>query len=342
MRQKEKKRIVTIGGGTGHFTLLTAIRKLREEFPGFDVTAIVAATDSGGSSGRLRVERGMLPPGDINQCLLALSRSANQEALIELLRRRFPGTKGKGRLGGHSVGNFLLTMLVEHTGDFMRGLTGMHHILDVDGEVLPVTLEDVQLCAESERGTKYEGEANMDTRGEKALREGRTPSPLRRVWLNKDVRAHALVLRRIREADTIILGPGDVWTSILPSLLPGGMQEAIASSGAKKILVTNIMTKFGETDGYDVQHFLAVVEEYLGKGTIDVVLYNDRLLPKQILDRYAKEKRFPVGIANIPQEGKPQFVGANLASVSTLARHHPQKLALALENIVHPIFFATS
>ncbi len=337
---KKRGRIVTIGGGTGHFTLLTAVQLLRKEIPDCDVTAVVTATDSGGSSGRLRVERGMLPPGDINQCLLALSRSKNQEALIELLRRRFPGTKGKGRLGGHSVGNLLLTMLVEHTGDFMRGLAGMHQILDVDGEVLPVTLENVQLCAESERGTKYEGEANLDTRGEKALREERTPSPLRKVWLSKSVRASPLVLRRIRKADAIILGPGDLWTSILPSLLPGGMAEAMASSSATTVLITNIMTKFGETDGYDVQRFLTVVEEYLGKGTIDVALYNNRLLPKKILDRYAKEQRFPVGIAEVPHEdaeGKPRFVRANLASASTLARHDPQKLAFALDNILHPI-----
>lgn len=327
---------MTIGGGTGHYTLLTAVQLLRQEIP-CDVTAIVTATDSGGSSGRLRVEQGMLPPGDINQCLLALSRSEHKEVLIELLRRRFSGAKGKRRLGGHNAGNLLFTMLVKQTEDFMRGLAGMHEFLDVDGEVMPVTFEDVQLCAESERGTKHEGESNLDTRGERALREGRTPSPLKRVWLNKDVRAHPKVLRRVRNADVIILGPGDVWTSILPSLLPGGMAEAMAASSATKILVTNIMTKFGETDGYDVQRFLSVVEKYLGKGTIDVVLYNDRPLPKKILDRYAKEQRFPVGIADIPQEGKPRFVAANLASASTLARHQPQKLALALENILHPI-----
>lgn len=333
---KKRRRIVTIGGGTGHFTLLTAIRKLREEFPGFDVTAIVTATDSGGSSGQLRIERGILPPGDIIQCLLALSEFPHRDALTEFLRRRFSGRKGRAKLGGHSVGNLLLTMLAEHTGSFADGLSAMHRILDVRGEVLPVTSEDVQLCAALEDGTELVGEATIDTRGKKAIEAGiATLSPMQRVWLNKEVRADALVLKRIREASAIVIGPGDLWTSILPTLLPKGVSEAICSSRAMKVFATNIMTKFGETDHYTVLRFLTVLTEYLGGEAIDVVLYNTARLQRPIVDRYAEERAALVAVGEIMKLNRPFFHGANLVSRSTLARHSAAKLAIALEEIVH-------
>lgn len=332
---KKRRRIVTVGGGTGHYTLLTAIRRLREEFPGFDITAIVGATDSGGSSGRLRIERGILPPGDIIQCLLALSELWYKDMLTEFLRRRFSGRKGRGKLGGHSVGNLLLTMLAEHTGSFAQGLAAMHRILDVRGEVLPVTSEDVQLCAALDDGTELVGESVIDTRGKKAVEAGVTAlSPIKRVWLNKDVRADPLVLRRLREASVIVIGPGDLWTSIIPALLPKGVAEAIRSSHVMKVFVTNIMTKFGETDDYTVLQFLAVLEEYLGGDAIDVVLYNTARLQRPIIKRYAKERAALVAVGEIAQRDRPLFHGANLVSRATLARHSERKLAYALEGIL--------
>lgn len=338
---KKRRRIVTIGGGTGHFTLLTAVRQLREEFPGFDITAIVTATDSGGSSGRLRIESGILPPGDIVQCFIALSELWYRDPmLIEFLRHRFSGQKGPRKLGGHSVGNLFLTKLKEHTGSFAKGLAGMRQALKVvRGEVLPVTSEDVQLCAAFDNGAELVGESLIDTRGKEAIETGvATLSPITRVRLDKDVRADKLVLKRIREASAIVIGPGDLWTSIIPALLPQGVAEAIHASRAMKVFVANIMTKFGETDGYDVQRFLAVVEEYLGAGAIDVVLHNTARLRRSIIKKYAKERAAPVLVGDIEKRDRPLFHGANLVSRATLVRHSATRLAIALEDILRAQF----
>ena len=320
---KSNKRVVTIGGGTG---LYTALMGLKRYF--FRPTAIVSMADDGGSSGRLRDEFGHLPPGDVRQCLIALSANRHVSRTIrQLFEYRFD--KGEG-LEGHSVGNLLLTALTEITGSTERALEEASQLLNVAGRVLPVTTDDVRLCARLRDGTIIVGERHIDVRTVKP--EVR----IDHVYLTPVARIHPEADEAIREADVIVIGPGDLYTSVLPNLLVDGVPEAIRSSKATKIYVCNLMTKKGETDGFAVSDFASEIGSYLGGvGHIDLAVANRKQIHPGLAERYRSEDAVPV----VLDRDRCDAIGlrvleGDVLEEGTLVRHAPDALAkLILEAV---------
>ncbi len=267
------KNIVIIGGGTGTFTLLSGLRK----FPSNN-TVIVSSADDGGSTGILRKELGVMPPGDIRQCLVGLSYTQNE--MKELFNFRF----NTGSLKGHSVGNIILAALEKIAGT-EEGINIASKMLNVRGQVLPVSLTPTTLSANLKNGKTLFGEHNIDDQDSSKHKA----VSIKQLHLKPNVAANPKVITAIKSADAIVFGPGDLFTSILPNILVKGVSEAINKSSAKKILVTNIMTKFGQTDGFSASDFVVEMEKYL-KGKIDVVLANNKKPNAEVLKKYAKEK----------------------------------------------------
>ena len=270
------KTIVIIGGGSATFNMLKGLR----QFPTNNIV-VVSTADSGGSTGLLREELGVMPWGDVRQCLMGLSYTV--PALCDLFKYRFE----KGSLKGHSTGNIILAALEKITGSPEAAIAEAARLLNVRGEVLFASKHPTTLSAELVDGTTIVGEHEID----EPLTKKRSPIKLLKL---SPAEANPRVINAIGRADAIILGPGDLFTSTFPNLLVPGIAEAIENSPARKILVTNIMTKLGQTDGFTASKFLSVVNEYIsgGKTTahIDTVIVNTKEPPKLILDRYAKEK----------------------------------------------------
>ena len=268
-------KIVAIGGGTGLSMLLRGIKKYTN-----NVTAIVTVGDDGGSSGRLREEMGILPPGDIRNCIAALAD--DEDMITELFQYRFKNGEG---LEGHSFGNLFLTALCAITGDMVRAVKESSNVLNIRGVVLPATLDDMKLAAVFEDGKIVHGESNIPEAHGKIKRLFTEP---------EHCKALPEAITAIKEADLIILGPGSLYTSVIPNLLVDGIVEAITKSTAKKIYVCNIMTQPGETDNYSVaSHVNALISHAGGKKIIDAVLVNDSL-PDNISEGYAKSGSIPV------------------------------------------------
>ncbi len=310
------QRIVTIGGGTGPFALLSNLKR----YP-CSITAIVSMADSGGSSGRLMDEFGQLPFGDLRQALVALSRRAS--LWREMFGFRFPlgpgdpaqsvtpasqlHTDGDERercsdyppepgarqreVSGHNLGNLIISALEYlNDGDLLGALDDAQDLLETAGSVLPVTLGHATLCAQLTNGDVLHGETTIDTRG---LRDGGSLPAIERIFLREDVSACEPALHAIRRADVIILGPGDLYTSILPNLVVRGVSEAIRESGAQTVYVCNLMTKHGETDGFHASDFVREVHRYLG-GEVDRVILHNGLFPPQLREHYAAQQQYPV------------------------------------------------
>lgn len=268
-------KIVAIGGGTGLSMLLRGIKKYTN-----NVTAIVTVGDDGGSSGRLREEMGVLPPGDIRNCIAALGD--DEDLITELFQYRFKNGEG---LEGHSFGNLFLTALCAITGDMVRAVKESSKVLNIIGVVLPATLDDMKLAAEFEDGRVIHGESNIPEAHGKIKRLFTEP---------EHCEALPEAILAIKEADLIILGPGSLYTSVIPNLLVNGIVEAISKSKAKKIYVCNIMTQPGETDNYSVaSHVNALINHAGGKNILDAVLVNN-VLPDNISEGYAKSGSIPV------------------------------------------------
>ncbi len=268
-------KIVTVGGGTGLSTLLRGIKDYSA-----NITAIVTVADDGGSSGRLRREIGVLPPGDIRNCLAALA--SEEKLLTELFQYRFRAGDG---LVGHSFGNLFLTAMSEVTGDLERAIAASSQVLAVQGLVLPATLTDVHLWAELADGRCIEGESNITKAGGKIVKIGCTP---------ENPSALPKVLQAIEEADYIVIGPGSLYTSIIPNLLVSEIAEAIASRNIPSIYVCNIMTQPGETTGYSVADHIHAIDVACGKRLFDTVLVQSKSPSAQALVRYAQENSHPV------------------------------------------------
>lgn len=315
-----RKRIVVIGGGTGTFTVLSGLKK----YP-VDLTAIVSMADDGGSTGVLREEFGILPPGDVRRALVALSRHPDK-LLAELFNYRFK----EGGVHGHSFGNLMLTALERITGNFETAVATAGRLLDMCGNVVPVTLSNVRLHAELADGSVIAGEGNIDMpRHNGAL-------AIRRVWLTPRARGNPRALEAIRRADMIIVGPGDLYTSIIPNFLVPGVRKAFLQSKAKRIYVLNIMTKYGETHGFSAMDFLNALEEYTAHGAFDVLLANSEPLAPSRIRRYAKEHAVPVSHADLPAHhtgSGTEIVRARLLRAGPLARHDSAKLARSLMHI---------
>lgn len=274
MKKNIKKKIVVIGGGTGTFVVLSGLKK----YP-VDLTAIVTMADSGGSSGVLRDELGVLPPGDIRQCLVALSQS---EALW---RKLFVYRFENGCLRGHNFGNIFLSALekVSH-GNFEKAVEKAGEILDIEGRVLPVTLTKTDLAVELENGQRIFGETNIDEPKHNGFLK------IKKAWLQPAAKINPKVKEEMQKATAIVLGPGDLYTSIIPNLLVKEVSLAIRKSAAKKIFVMNLMTKFGQTTNYKASDHLNDLEKYLGKNILDCVILNTKKPSGRALQWYAKQK----------------------------------------------------
>lgn len=267
------KSVVTIGGGTGQFTLLSGLKK----FP-VNLTAIVSMADDGGSTGVLRDELGVLPPGDIRQCLVALSEAES------LMRELFNYRYEQGGLKGHNFGNIFLSTLEKITGSFEESVRVAGMVLATRGTVIPVTTGNVALiCGHGEKACV----------GEHAINDATLPD---RETLRLEPAAYAnpKAVAAIEAADCIIIGPGNLYCSILPTLLVKGIPEAIVRSNACVVYNCNLMTKKGHTDGFSVADFADEIERFLGKGRLNFVTYNDKAPEKDLLVRYAEEDTFPV------------------------------------------------
>lgn len=268
-------KVVAIGGGTGLSMLLRGIKKYTN-----NITAIVTVGDDGGSSGRLREEMGILPPGDIRNCIAALAD--DEDLITKLFQYRFKNGEG---LAGHSFGNLFLTALCSITGNMVKAVKESSNVLNIRGVVLPTTLDDMKLAAEYEDGTVVKGESNIPEAHKRIKRLFTEPA---------DCRALPEALTAIAEADLIILGPGSLYTSVIPNLLVSGITDAIEQSQAKKIYVCNIMTQPGETDNYSVaSHVNALLSHANGRRILDAVLVNNSL-PANISEGYAKSGSIPV------------------------------------------------
>ncbi len=285
-------KIVVIGGGSGISVVLRGIKKVTEE-----VTAIVTMADNGGSSGKLRKDFGMLPPGDIRNCILSLSET--ESFMHDLMQHRFKD----GVFKGHSLGNILLAGLVDMTGGFENALIHMHDIFAVVGKVIPVTLEDVHILAELASGEIIYGESEI------AETVKKTSDRIARVKMVPDtISTTPIVCKSIKEADIIMLGPGSLYTSVIPNLLVGGVVEAINDSNAKVVYCANLFTQAGETIGYSVSDHLEAIEKHAGD-IIDAVIVNNGTVEENLYQKY-REKH--ADIVLLTDEERLEIISAGI------------------------------
>lgn len=313
--------IVAIGGGNGLSTLLEGLKRYvnaYETTPTWikHLAAVVAVSDDGGSSGRLRDELQMLPPGDIRNCMVALSEDSH--LLSQLFQHRF---RGNGELGGHSFGNLFLAALSEITGDFSEAVKLSSEILVSKGHIYPATMEDVRLTAELENGEIVRGETNVAKVGSriKDLRlEPETCHPLPET------------LTAIKRANIITVGPGSLWTSLLPPLLVKDVSKSIAESSAVKVFICNLMTQPGETEGFSAKKHLEVIKKYAPEIEFDYIIVNNHPIKQKQAERYQNQGAEQIGISDSISpdtiEGT-KLVYGNLLDEGKKVRHNPEKLA---------------
>ena len=315
MRLQQGYKVVAIGGGTGLSTLLRGLKRKTS-----NLTAVVTVSDDGGSSGRLQKELGVLPPGDVRNCLVAL---ADDEAMVtELFNYRF--SEGEG-LSGHSFGNLFLAAMSGITGNFDKAIKESSRVLNIKGRVLPSTLGIVRLCARLEDGTVVEGESTISTSGQR----------IKQVFFDPPYAAPlAEVIAAIGEADAIVLGPGSLFTSIVPNLLVDRIAREVAASGAVKIYVCNVMTQPGETDGMTASDHVQALLDNAGAKICDYVIVNDEP-PSKLREVYAKEGQIPVtaDVDRIRELGMTP-VRAQMISETVNVRHDPEKLGQQVLGVI--------
>jgi uncharacterized cofD-like protein len=320
-----KKKVVVIGGGTGTFTVLSGLK----EYP-LDLTAIVTMADDGGSTGRLRDEFGVLPPGDLRQCLVALSGAP--AVMRELMNYRYD----RGELAGHNFGNIFISTLEQVTGSLDKALELGGEILRIEGRVVPVTLSKVTLIATLKNGKILRGESTLSDY-QLVSRFG-----IEDITLTPKPKANPKALKAIAEADVIIVGPGNLYASLIPNFLVPKIGDALARSKAKKIYVANLMNKNGHTDEFAVSDYIRQLERAIGKKHVfGSVIYNTKLPARELLRKYADEGE-PVRLTERCRAGKYDLIGTNLLAGElaktakkdliqrTLIRHDPARLARVL------------
>lgn len=308
-------RVVVIGGGTGLSTLLKGMKVYTT-----NLTAVVTVSDDGGSSGRLVRDFEVLPPGDIRNCLVALARS--EDLIASLFQYRFD--KG-GDLVGHSFGNLLIAALTEITGDFLQAIEEVSKVLAITGEVLPSTCEKVMLKASFTDGQTIRGETRISGYG-RHIQEISLEPP--------SVSPPPQVLERIASADCIVIGPGSLFTSLIPNLLVHDICRAINASSAQVVLVSNIMTQPGETDGYNVSDHVRAIFKHSSLTRIDSVVYNDSPISPARLKRYASRGSAPVLLDEDCAELPCRMVSTDLVTDDGLIRHDPQRLSLKIMELI--------
>jgi uncharacterized cofD-like protein len=306
--------VVAVGGGTG---LGVVLRGLKRRVASGDLAAVVTVTDDGGSSGRLRRDFGVLPPGDIRNCIVALAD--DEDLLTRLFQYRFANGEG---LSGHSFGNLFLTALTGITGDFYQAISTAESILSVRGRILPATLTDVRLRGLGRSGKLYEGESAIGNSGEDLAALHLEPAA---------PAAFPAALEALEAAACIVLGPGSLYTSILPNLLIPGIQAAIRRSAARVVLPLNLMTQPGETDGMSGMDHLAALDRLVGLDLVDTILVNDALPSPALLEHYAETGSRPITVdLEALQEQGIEVVHRDLLAPGELIRHDPVKLAEAV------------
>lgn len=298
------KKLVTLGGGGGHSQVLRALKSIAD----IQITGICPSTDSGGSTGVLQKEYGGSGyTGDLTKCIIAL---CNDEILAKALLYRYEN----GPLHSHSVKNLLFHAL-EKVSNTEQALEAMWKVCGLDAHrIVPATNEKTELCASLSMGNTISGEANIDAIAKNPLWNPNVHS-ISDIYLKPQVGASHLATDAVTDADYIIVCPGDLYSSVIPTLLPGGMKEAVQESKAKIILILNIMTKQGETDNYTATDFVEKIEKYLGRKT-DYVIYNDAPIPDHILLKYSLERKVELGLLENPNDS--QMIPAPLARISEL------------------------
>ena len=328
----KNKNIVTIGGGTGSFTLLSGLKK----YP-VNISAIVSMADDGGSTGVLRDELGVLPPGDVRQCLAALSESS------DLMRQLFNYRFESGKLEGHSFGNLFLSALEKIAGGFQKGVEEAGQILNIKGKVVPVTESDVTLVMKLINGKILNGEDEINHNFD--IEE----IGIQKFFLKPEPKANPKALESIKEADAILIGPGNFYCSILPNLLVKAISIAIKKSKAKIIYICNLVNKKGHTEDFDLDRYAEEVEKYIGKGRIDYVVYNIEKPNQKLIKKYLRksEKLVPfreragnkrdykVVKANVLSKKIYKYSKVDsIAALRAFIRHDSDKLAKAIMFIV--------
>ncbi|MFA5339228.1 MAG: YvcK family protein [Candidatus Omnitrophota bacterium] len=315
-------KIAVIGGGTGLAVLLHGLKETTS-----NITAIVTVADDGGSSGRIRNEFDVLPPGDIRNCLIALS---DDEGLMrDLFQYRF--TEGEG-LKGHSFGNLFITALSKITGDFEKAIKESSKVLAIRGSVVPSTLEKVTLTAKRADGTQTSGESAIP-------KVSGVVSPIKRLYLNPaSVKATPEALVALKEAAAIVIGPGSLYTSILPNLLVGGVVESILKSRAVKIYLCNVMTQHGETDGYTASDHVEALLRHTSSDFVDYVFVNTAKIPQRFLDKYKAEEAFQVepDIKNIRKMGLGVVEG-DMITIDDFIRHNAEKISKRIFDLIYEL-----
>jgi len=313
------KKVVTIGGGTGQYTLLRGLKKYD-----INLSAIVSMLDNGGNTGQLRVEFGSLPPGDLRNCLLALSDEAELKDIMKLFQYRFPKT-GNGSLSDYSLGNMILTALSDIKGDIAKGVKVCSNILGSKGDIFPISLDNSNLYAETLSGNNLFGQINVSY--------PQQHEKINKIWLEPDAFVYVGAANAIREADLIVLCPGDLYGSLLPNFLVKGLKEALADSKAKIVYVCNLVTKQG-TYGFKASDFLMEVQKYLEK-EVDYIICNTKEPTQNIVDKYLEEDSYFV---------EPDILGEKIIKDDLLleleinnkmtARHDTEKISRIIMSLL--------
>jgi uncharacterized cofD-like protein len=323
-KRMKKKKIVTIGGGSGQYVLLAGLRDLK----GIEITSVVSMVDSGGSTGRLRDEFGVLPPGDALKCILALT--PGREFARKLLLTKF---KKDNRLNGHNAGNLLITMLTQYTGNFPLAIEALGEILNIRGKVLPVTTDKATLVAELTDGELVYGETAID------IPVNSKRKKIKKTFLvphhTNDMKAYPEVIEALYAADYIVVGPGDLYSSITPNFLVPGVTEVLKKSKAKLVFIVNVMTKFGESDNFSVNDFVKRVEAVVGR-PLDHILVNNGEVDRVTIKRYKEQKASLVRINKKLLAGRRNYIIEDfLSEIGEVVRHDSEKLSHALVRLIN-------
>lgn len=316
------KKIVVIGGGSGIFNVLKGLKN----YP-VSITSIVTIFDSGGSSGILRDEFGTLPQGDIRRSLLALAPDSGKSTLRDLLAFRFPK---ESSLNGHSFGNLFLQALTSISGSEVEAIQMASDILNIKHKILPVSTDNALLCAELENGSIIKGETNID------IPKHDGSIKIKKLFLEPEAKIYKEAYDSIIQADLIIIGPGDLYTSILPNILVSGFTDALKKSKAKIAYILNIMTKWGETNDFAGSDFAKTLLSYLKMKKLDYIICNNAKLKAPLVKKYKDEKAFPVeiDIKNLKQYAD-RVVEGDIILQKEIIRHDPKKISGAIMNIIN-------
>lgn len=328
----KKTKIVTIGGGTGSYTVLSGLKKYKE----LDLTAIVSMSDDGGSTGRLRDELGVLPPGDVRQCLVALSKES--QVLRDLFNYRFES----GQLKGHSLGNLFLSASEKMAGDFSKGIKTVEKVLSIKGRVLPVTNDDTTLYVESKSGQIFKGQ-NEINHNSQLQKKG-----IKKVFLKPKARPNPEALRRIKEADLIIIGPGNHYCSVIPNLVVNGIPKAIFESQAQVIYICNLVNKKGHTENFELPDYVNDINSFFKKPRIDTVIFNKTKPSEALRKKYEAQEETLVELGQEDSHKNYQIrevevlsqvqthhnKSDSIAEIRSLIRHDSDKLAAEIVKLI--------